>query len=340
MVVAGREEEYLRLERYLDMFLRTGGGGIVYVSGVPGSGKTHTVRRLLEKRGVPHLFLNATRLRSRREVYRWILTGLPCGSDPKRMYAVALRRHFTECTEQHVVVIDEVDILAGRGQEVLYNVFEMPYLEKSKLLLLLVSNTMDLPERLLEPKICSRIGKRRVNFVPYTSGQLCAIAEGGDLDRRCVELISKRVGAVSGDVRRVRDVVSRVREEGRGNEAGLLDVDSIMKGMYAPLYTSYLQGLSLYQKAAVAVLSGSEKDGVRIGELYDELVSLCRRAGIEEIGFFEFEGIVDGLASYGIFRRRNSGREVSMMVLKEEVERALGTDREYLKVVRRMGVKR
>ncbi|UYI28093.1 origin recognition complex subunit 1 [Encephalitozoon cuniculi] len=340
MVVAGREEEYLKLERYLDMFFSTGAGGIVYVSGVPGSGKTHTILRLMEERKIPHLFLNATRLRSRREVYGWILTNLPCCSDRRCMGLSHLRQHFIECASLHVVVIDEVDILVGRGQEVLYNIFDMPYLEGSKLLLFVVSNTMNLPEKLFEPKVCSRIGGRRINFMPYTSAQLCTVVGDCGMDRGCVELVSKRIGAISGDVRKVKDVIDRVKESKGEENVGILDVDGVMRKMYTPVYVHYLQGLSFYQKIIVTLVSESREDRMKVRELYDELASFCRRSGMKEVGFFEYSDLVEMLVGCGVLGYRNSGKEVLAMVLREEVDRSLGSDGEYLEIVRRIGIRR
>ncbi|AFM97990.1 Cdc6-like protein [Encephalitozoon hellem ATCC 50504] len=332
MVVLGREEEYLKLERYLDIFLSTGAGGIVYISGVPGAGKTHTVLELMERRQVSHLFLNATELRSKREVYRWVLTNLSCNSSQKKMYLMNLQRHFMECALPHVIVIDEVDTLIGKSQEILYNIFDMPYLRNSKLLLFVISNTMNLPEKLFEPKVCSRIGGRRVNFVPYTSAQLCSIANGCGMKRKCVELISKRIGAISGDARKVRDVIDRVKESEKGNDAEILDVDGIMRKMYVPVYTYCIQGLSFYQKVILFLLNGSGRERMKVNELYEEFISFCKRSDIEEIGFFEYLDLVGGLTRCGILRCMNSGKEVLAMVLREEVEKSLEGDKEYLEM--------
>ncbi|AFN82712.1 origin recognition complex subunit 1 [Encephalitozoon romaleae SJ-2008] len=340
MVVIGREEEYLKLERYLDIFLSTEAGGIVYISGVPGAGKTHTVLELMERRQVSYLFLNATELRMKREVYKWILTNLPCSSGSKRMHLMNLQQHFMECTLPHVIVIDEVDILVGKTQEVLYNVFDMPYLKNSKVLLFVISNTINLPERLFEPKVCSRIGGRRVNFMPYTSMQLCSMAEGHRMKRKCIELISKRIGAISGDVRKVKDVIDRVRESEKGEDAEVLDVDGIMRKMYAPVYTYCLQGLSFYQKAILFLFNESERERMKVNELYEEFISFCKRSDVKEVGFFEYLDLIEALVGYGILGCRNSGKEVLAMVLKEEVERSLECDNEYLEMFRRSGNRR
>lgn len=58
--------------------------------------------------------------------------------------------------------------------QVLYNLFEWPGRKNSRLAVIGVANTMDLPERLLQ-RIASRLAGRRLNFHPYTRAQLAAI---------------------------------------------------------------------------------------------------------------------------------------------------------------------
>ena len=58
--------------------------------------------------------------------------------------------------------------------QVLYNLFEWPTRAGSRLAMIGVANTMDLPERLL-PRIASRLGGRRTVFQPYSRPQLATI---------------------------------------------------------------------------------------------------------------------------------------------------------------------
>ena len=47
-----------------------------------------------------------------------------------------------------VVLVDELDLLWNRKQSVLYNIFEWPNNKFSKLCVLAIANTMDLPVRI------------------------------------------------------------------------------------------------------------------------------------------------------------------------------------------------
>ena len=54
--------------------------------------------------------------------------------------------------------MDELDQLLTTKQDVVYNFFNWPNLVGSKLIVLAVANTHDLPERTLSAKVRSRLG--------------------------------------------------------------------------------------------------------------------------------------------------------------------------------------
>jgi origin recognition complex subunit 1 len=57
-----------------------------------------------------------------------------------------------------VVLMDELDVLVTKKQSVVYNFFNWPNFEYSKLIVVAIANTMDLPERMLSTKVSSRLG--------------------------------------------------------------------------------------------------------------------------------------------------------------------------------------
>ena len=54
--------------------------------------------------------------------------------------------------------MDELDQLMTAKQDVVYNFFNWPTLVNSKLIVLAVANTMDLPERVMTGRVRSRLG--------------------------------------------------------------------------------------------------------------------------------------------------------------------------------------
>lgn len=58
-----------------------------------------------------------------------------------------------------VVLMDELDQLMTTKQDVVYNFFNWPTIVGSKLIVLAVANTMDLPERVMTGRVRSRLGR-------------------------------------------------------------------------------------------------------------------------------------------------------------------------------------
>lgn len=118
-----------------------------------------------------------------------------------------------------VVLMDELDQLVTKNQSVMYNFFNWPGLRHSRLIVLAVANTMDLPERTLSNKISSRLGLTRITFPGYTHEQLQAIilsrllyVPGQIVDPDALQFASRKVAAVSGDARRALDICRRAVE--------------------------------------------------------------------------------------------------------------------------------
>jgi len=58
-----------------------------------------------------------------------------------------------------VVLMDELDQLVTAKQDVVYNFFNWPTLVGSKLIVIAIANTMDLPERVMTGRVRSRLGE-------------------------------------------------------------------------------------------------------------------------------------------------------------------------------------
>ena len=110
-----------------------------------------------------------------------------------------------------VVLMDELDLLVTKKQSVVYNFFDWPNLPNSKLIVVAIANTMDLPERTLTNKVSSRLGLNRLQFQSYKHLQLIQIVESrleglNVFQPGAIELCARKVGQISGDARRCLDV--------------------------------------------------------------------------------------------------------------------------------------
>lgn len=58
-----------------------------------------------------------------------------------------------------IVLMDELDQLVTPKQDIIYNFFNWPNLHNSRLIVIAVANTHDLPERVMSGKVRSRLGE-------------------------------------------------------------------------------------------------------------------------------------------------------------------------------------
>lgn len=134
-----------------------------------------------------------------------------------------------------IVLLDELDLLLRKRSTMLYHFFEWTGWAHSKLIVIAVANTMDLPERFLPNRIASRMGTNRINFRPYTYPQLMQIIShryGGALKALfhpdALEYCGRKVSAVSGDARRALSLVKRAVDWIKANPSLLPPTNKII----------------------------------------------------------------------------------------------------------------
>ncbi|KAH8291014.1 hypothetical protein KR054_007795 [Drosophila jambulina] len=225
-----REREFDNIYAFLEGKIQDQCGGCMYVSGVPGTGKTATVtgvirtlQRLTKQNELPafeFLEINGMRLTEPRQAYVQIYKQLTGKTVSWEHAHSLLEKRFTTPAPRRVttvLLVDELDILCNRRQDVVYNLLDWPTKSAAKLVVVTIANTMDLPERLLMGKVTSRLGLTRLTFQPYTHKQLQEIVTarlGGSeaFKGEAVQLVARKVAAVSGDARRALDICRRATE--------------------------------------------------------------------------------------------------------------------------------
>ncbi|KAK5939218.1 Origin recognition complex, subunit 1 [Knufia obscura] len=243
-----RSTEFETVYSYLHSAITDGSGTCIYISGTPGTGKTATVREVVsslhqavlqdELDGFNFVEINGMKVTDPYQSYSLLWEALK-GDRVSPNHALSLLEHeFSHPNPRRVpcvVLMDELDQLVTRNQSVMYNFFNWPALRHSRLIVLAVANTMDLPERTLSNKISSRLGLTRITFSGYTHTQLMEIISsrlqgvpGNIVDPDAVQFASRKVAAVSGDARRALDICRRAveiaekqaEEQGKQQEEG------------------------------------------------------------------------------------------------------------------------
>ena len=168
-----REKERRKIETFITNSLKKGDGAL-YISGMPGTGKTATVVEVVkrlqkavnENKFAPFnvVEINGMKLQHPAEAYTIMWKTMTGESLTAAKAVQKLENHFSKAVPSakaklSLVIVDEIDYMVTQKQKVLYNLFDWPTRKHAKLVVLAIANTMDLPERFL-PRVNSRLGKR------------------------------------------------------------------------------------------------------------------------------------------------------------------------------------
>ncbi|EFX84900.1 hypothetical protein DAPPUDRAFT_194189 [Daphnia pulex] len=303
-----REDEFNQIFSYVEGKLSDGIGGCMYISGVPGTGKTATVNEVIRmlresqtEGDLPDFKLievNGMKLTAPQQIYVQIwdqLTGSKVTADKA---AKLLHAKFSTNGPRHrptVLIVDELDLLWTRQQDVLYNIFEWPNRPKAQLTVLAIANTMDLPERLLMNRVSSRMGLTRLTFQPYKVKQLQTIISSRlenlvSFEPEAVEFIARKVSAASGDARRALDISRRAAElaEKGGHTNSSPTKSPSKRGAQSSRSTVMMQHV---QTAIEEMFSSPKLLAIQACSLHEQLflnalVQEFNRTGVEE-SFFD-----------------------------------------------------
>lgn len=221
----------------------------VCVCGVPGTGKTATVSAVIHKLEketkstasklcpFSKIYINGNAIGGVRRLYseimlqitgevmspdqaqekldRWFKRNIDTENDcdetdkkPKR----SKKNSKSIQADYKLIVIDEVDLLyTDKSRDVFYNLFDWPTSLNSKVILIIISNAMDLAQRFKAGRIESRIGFETIVFDSYASSDLESIFRSrldktlieACFDKVAIKLVTMRVGKMSGDCRLV-----------------------------------------------------------------------------------------------------------------------------------------
>jgi len=301
-----REEEFAEIFGYVESKLREGTGGCCYISGVPGTGKTATVMEVIRylqenKEDYPEFnfcAMNGMRLTSPEQAYVEMWQQLTGNKATAEHAMKLLNTRFTSQSPKRiptVFLVDELDMLCNRKQSVLYNIFDWPSKPESKLIIIAIANTMDLPERVMINRVSSRLGLTRQVFQPYTHTQLQTIVasrlEGLTIFHAdAIQLVARKVASLSGDARRALDICRRATEmaEMAGKDKiGLEHVTKAHQEMFSSPKILAIRCCSKYEQILLKVMvaefhrTGVEESNLR--SVFRETQTFLRTEGRESI---------------------------------------------------------
>lgn len=358
-----REDEYTTLLLKLEELVRTGQLGAIYVSGMPGVGKTATVREVvklmeqLSDEGVLRAFafheLNCLKLLDSGAAYEQLWFALTGIKVTLANAGLLLEDYFKKGTPQPLILLlDELDQLVQRTQTVMYNMLNWTLYPRSQLVVVAVANTMDLPERVLNNKLTLRLGLERVQFVGYTFDELGVIIAHRleklteqskrqvSITADAVGFASRKVASVSGDARRALTICRRAVEIAELDGATEVHISHILRAIAEavalPAAQLVASLLFVARFLVAALIRRTRRTGVAehpFGDVMEEMrhaqaaadVQLVRRG---EVRIDEIARVVNELAELGVVTmaavRSERHRTVSLAATEQELVSWLG----------------
>ncbi|XP_049900430.1 cell division control protein 6 homolog [Epinephelus moara] len=358
-----RESERASIRSFLEEKAMQRVPGSLYISGAPGTGKTACLNCVLQEMkaelsSVQTVVVNCMSLRSSHAIFPLLADKLraPGGQN-------GLQRFLTAPGPSVLLVLDEMDQLDSKAQDVLYTIFEWPYLPKSRLCLVGIANALDLTDRIL-PRLQARPHCRPLllHFPPYSRQELAAIVQDrlsqasaeGVLDASAVQFCARKVSAVSGDARKALDICRRAVEvvesderkktsdpkaETKATRVSLPQVARVLSEVYGDRMASQCgnggssdgESFPLQQKLLVCCLlllirNGKSKEIV-LGKLHEVYSRLCARRQVSAVGQGECLSLCSLLESRGIFSLKKAKEarltKVFLKIEEKDIENAL-----------------
>nr|XP_061792350.1 cell division control protein 6 homolog [Nerophis lumbriciformis] len=347
-----REEERATIRTFLEEKAVRRQPGSLYISGPPGTGKTACLNCVLrdmkeELSNVQTLVVNCMSLRNSHAIFPLLAEKLRVPAGQK-----GLQRHLTGAGPAVLLVLDELDQLDSKAQDVLYTIFEWPHLSKSRLCLVGIANALDLTDRIL-PRLQARPHCRPqlLNFPPYSREQLGDIVRDrlaqacadSVLDAAAVQFCARKVSAMSGDARKALDICRRaveiVESEHRKKAdklnatASVPQVARVLSEVYGDRMASCNgdESFPLQQKLLVCCLlmlvrAGKSKEVV-LGKLHEVHSRLCAKRQVGGVSQSECLSLCEMLESRGVFALKKAKEarltKVFLKIEEKGVENAL-----------------
>ncbi|XP_049810409.1 origin recognition complex subunit 1 [Schistocerca nitens] len=347
-----RETEFDNIYRFVKSRLSDGVGGCMYISGVPGTGKTATVRSVMRElqmeaqrsklTNFKFIEINGLQLTEPRQAYVRILKELGGEKVTTQTAQEILEKKFTKPSKKDlptVLLVDELDMLCTRRQDVIYNMLEWPSVTGCRLIVITIANTMDLPERLLMGRVTSRLGLTRLTFQPYTYKQLEEIVKarlfGVDaFDADAVQFVARKVASVSGDARRALNICRRATEiaesdillttctnSPRKNSSmvTMKHIDKALQEMFSSPVVQIIKNLSVMEqlllKSVAAVVQDTGIEKCTFKKVYTYLRTLSTFDGISVPSSTKTLSIIAKLGCYGLLLTEHSRADIFQSVM-------------------------
>jgi cell division control protein 6 len=332
----------------------------ILIYGKTGTGKTAVAKHVgkeLEKTGEVHgipcvvVYINCevvdTQYRLLASIARHFGKEIPMTGWPTDQVYSELKAALDSDKHIAIIILDEIDKLVNKGDDVLYNLTRINSdLKNAKVSLIGVTNDLKFTE-FLDPRVRSSLGEEEIIFPPYDANQIRDILNQraqmafkiGILEETVIPLCAAYAAQEHGDARRALDLLrvsgeiaeriksSKVLEAHVKQAQDKIEVDRVVEVVRTLPSQSKLVLLS------VVLLGVNGDNNMTTGEAYNIYKQMCRTIGIEILTQRRVTDLISELDMMGILNatvvskgRYGRTKEISLSVPSESTKRVLFED--------------
>jgi Cdc6-like AAA superfamily ATPase len=296
-----RETETQEILQAIDDCLYKDGSRIIYVSGLPGTGKTFTLNQIKK------YFDNALQYKRMQKVKVFSFEG-----NVKNLVQnlEQLKEELKELDGQYsgiLIHIDEVDFV---NEDVVYKFADFIRDNNNMVLVCTANNLKPFEEQHIR---LAAVDKKPVHirFNAYNIGQIMEVMDnlyGQRILEKGLELVASKVAAVKGDMRLALNICDSICAANGGNETpaamGLVtkvlsnlkfDIIEIIKAL--PLH----QQILLFVADRVFRTAASSKE-ITIGDLIDQYIKLCNDSKLQSQNVGDVSSMCDNLGTQALLK--------------------------------------
>lgn len=246
-----------------------------------------------------------------------------------------------------IIILDEIDKLIKKGDDVLYNISRMNTdLKNARVSMIGISNDLKFTE-FLDPRVKSSLGEEEIIFPPYDAEQIsdilrqrAAIAyKENSMDDMVIPLCSAFAAQEHGDARRALDLMRVAGEIAEREKKNIIEEEHVRQAqekIEVDRIVEVIRTLPTQSKLAlysVMLLRNNGHRNVTTGEVYNVYRQLCRNVDTDILTQRRVTDLISELDMLGILNaivvskgRYGRTKEIILSVPVESTKKVLLED--------------